>query len=183
MKQNSMQRNDLSQVVPLSNSYKDELYSIFLLEFETRGIEYFNWLSMLPDLTGGLLQGEAPLTLVKRLAANPSIISVMLSKKPEDALYRMIHSDDTDIHVSQITDFLDDLTLNCRLRDPMLFDRNQDIFLTQLNTVMQAQTNMSSVEKEDFKIALDKYGYLLMTLHYLRKIGYNHASKERNRQA
>lgn len=42
---------------------------------------------------------------------------------------------------------------------------------------------MNDQEVMDFKAVNDKYGYMSLTLHYLLKIGYNYAAKERNNQA
>lgn len=169
---------------PSNDTLGDTLFSIFTLEFETRGVGYFNWLAMIPEITGGILSSETPLILIKRLAANPSIISVLLNRDPEAAIEKMIYGDDNDIQVVHITDFLDDITINCRLRDPELFARNEQVFLEQLRVVSEAQTNMNEEEGAAFDRAMKKYGYLLMTLHYLRKIGYIHVLRERrNSQA
>lgn len=168
-------------LTPQSNdSLGDQLYSIFILEFQNRGIEYFNWISSFPDLTEGTLFSDAPLSLVKRLAANPSIISVLLSQKPVLAIENLIFSDDNDATVKFLTDFIDEITLNVRLRNPDLYSRNEAIFKEQLDRIVKAQTDMNSQETVDFETVVEKYGYMFLTLHYLRKIGYNYAAKERN---
>ena len=175
MKQNSTQQSN--------DSLGDQLYSIFVLEFQNRGVEYFNWISSFPDLTEGTLFADAPLSLVKRLAANPSIISILLSQKPVSAIEDLIFSDDNDATVKFLTDFIDEITLNVKLRNPELYERNDHIFKDQLNKIVKAQTDMNPQEAEDFKAVNERYGYMFLTLHYLRKIGYNYAAKERNNQA
>lgn len=175
MKQNSTQQSN--------DSLGDQLYSIFVLEFQNRGVEYFNWISSFPDLTEGTLFADAPLSLLKRLAANPSIISILLSQKPVSAIEDLIFSDDNDATVKFLTDFIDEITLNVKLRNPELYERNDHIFKDQLNKIVKAQTDMNSQEAEDFKAVNERYGYMFLTLHYLRKIGYNYAAKERNNQA
>lgn len=175
MKQNSTQQSN--------DSLGDQLYSIFVLEFQNRGVEYFNWISSFPDLTEGTLFADAPLSLLKRLAANPSIISILLSQKPVSAIEDLIFSDDNDATVKFLTDFIDEITLNVKLRNPELYERNDNIFKDQLNKIVKAQTDMNSQEAEDFKAVNERYGYIFLTLHYLRKIGYNYAAKERNNQA
>lgn len=175
MKQNSTQQSN--------DSLGDQLYSIFVLEFQNRGVEYFNWISSFPDLTEGTLFADAPLSLLKRLAANPSIISILLSQKPVSAIEDLIFSDDNDATVKFLTDFIDEITLNVKLRNPELYERNDNIFKDQLNKIVKAQTDMNSQEAEDFKAVNERYGYMFLTLHYLRKIGYNYAAKERNNQA
>lgn len=175
MKQNSTQQSN--------DSLGDQLYSIFVLEFQNRGVEYFNWISSFPDLTEGTLFADAPLSLLKRLAANPSIISILLSQKPVLAIEDLIFSDDNDATVKFLTDFIDEITLNVKLRNPELYERNDHIFKDQLNKIVKAQTDMNPQETEDFKAVNERYGYMFLTLHYLRKIGYNYAAKERNSQA
>ena len=175
MKQNSTQQSN--------DSLGDQLYSIFILEFQNRGIEYFNWISSFPDLTEGTLFADAPLSLVKRLAANPSIISILLSQKPVLAIENLIFSEDNDATVKFLTDFIDEITLNVKLRNPDLYARNEEIFKDQLDKIVKAQTEMNDQEAADFKAVNERYGYMFLTLHYLRKIGYNYAAKERNNQA
>lgn len=167
--------------LPSNDSLGDQLYSIYLLEFQNRGTEYFNWISNFPDLTEGTLLSDAPVSLVKRMAGNPSVISILLSQKPEVALEELIFSDDNDATVKFIVDFIDEITLNVKLRNPELFNRNEEIFLEQLETVVKSQTKMDDKEKDEFEKVKSKYGYIFLTLHYLRKIGYNYAVKERNR--
>ena len=161
----------------------DTLYSIFYLEFESRGVNYFSWLASFPEITGGVLSTDTPQLLIRRLASNPSITAIMLSQKPERAITDMLFSNDNDIQVQHVMDFLDEITLNCRLRDPDLFDRNEEIFLSHLGKIIKASTDMDEEELSDYNHAMKRYGYLLLTLHYLRKIGCNHVFKERNRQA
>ena len=122
--------------LPSNDSLGDQLYSMYLLEFQNRGTEYFNWISNFPDLTEGTLLSDAPISLVKRMAGNPSIISILLSQKPEVALEELIFSDDNDATVKFIVDFIDEITLNVKLRNPELFNRNEEIFLEQLETVI-----------------------------------------------
>ena len=133
--------------LPSNDSLGDQLYSIYLLEFQNRGTEYFNWISNFPDLTEGTLLSDAPVSLVKRMAGNPSIISILLSQKPEVALEELIFSDDNDATVKFIVDFIDEITLNVKLRNPDLFGRNEEIFFEQLETVVKSQTLMDSKEK------------------------------------
>lgn len=180
MKLSSTQRNNTPEQV---TSYKDDLYSIFLLEFDARGVAYFNWISMIPEISGTLLKSDAPIALIRRLAANPSILSIMLSPEPSDALERIIHSEDPDIVVRYITDFLEDLTLNCRLRDNELFTKNFDIFHHQLEEVIKSQSTIYDVDRTKIDAAWERYGYQLLTLHYLRKIGINYVCKERHSEA
>lgn len=168
---------------PSNEGLGDQLFSIYLLEFQSRGSEYFNWISNFPDLTEGILQADTPLNLIKRLAGNPSIISVLLSQKPETSIEKLIFSEENDATVKFITDFLDEITLNVKLRNPDLYERNEAIFHDQLNKIVKAQTEMNDYEEEQFDKAVTKYGYLFLTLHYLRKLGYNYATKERNHQA
>lgn len=175
MKPNSIQ--------PSNESLGDQLYSLFILEFQNRGIEYFNWISSFPDLTEGTLFADAPLSLVKRLAANPSIISILLTQKPVASIEKLIFSEDNDATVRFLMDFIDEISLNVKLRNPDLYERNEAIFQQQLDKIVKAQTNMNDQELADFQAVNEKYGYLLLTLHYLRKIGYNYAAKERNSQA
>lgn len=179
MKPTSMPQNEIKTGEGLG----DVLYSIFCLEFESRGVNYFNWLSLFPDITGGVLATDTPHMLVRRLASNPSVTAIMLSQKPERAITDMLFSNDNDIQVQHVVDFLDEITLNCRLRDPDLFDRNEEIFLRHLDKIIKASTDMDEEEISDYQHAMKRYGYLLLTLHYLRKIGCNHVFKERNRQA
>lgn len=168
---------------PSNETLGDQLYSIYLLEFHNRGVEYCNWICSFPDLTEGLLLADTPINLVKRMAGNPSIISILLSAKPASAVEQLIYSNDNDATAKFLTDFLDEITLNVRLRNPELYERNELIFKEQLDKVVRAQTDMTEQEKADYKLVNEKYGYLFLTLHYLRKIGYNYAAKERNSQA
>lgn len=161
-----------------SESIGDELFSVFVAEVNSRGKGYVSKISMLPIVTGGLLPDDTVSLMLMRLAVNPSIFTLILSSEPKKSIEEIIYSDDNDVQRRYLTDMLDDITLNVRLRNPDLFDRNKAILLDQLQLVVKCQTVMSENQSKVFKDALNFFEPLLLTLHYLRKIGYTHELKD-----
>lgn len=166
MKQTSTQQNDEVKV-------GDELYTLYLLETTARGINYFNKLAIFPSFTGGDLDVDFIKKVLIRLAVNKSMIALMLSDNPKLALESILFDKDTDRQINYVTDFIDDITLNVRLRNKDLYDSNKAILLDQIRSTANEQTNMNAEEREVFEKNLNFFSPILLTLHYLRKIGYN----------
>lgn len=169
MKPTSIQQNE---------GIGDELFSVYLAELNSRGKNYLNKIAMLPAITGGLLPSDTVSMVLIRLAVNPSVFTLILSNEPRKAIEDVIYSEDNGVQRKYITDMLDDITLNVRLRNPELFDRNKAVLLDQLNMVVERQTVMSKEQLKIFKDAYNFFEPLLLTLHYLRKIGYTHELKD-----
>ena len=169
MKQTSTQQNE---------GIGDELFTIYFAEVEKRGKSYLSKLAMLPALTGGLLPDGTVSLMLARLALNPSIFSMLLEVEPRKVLEEAIYGEDNDIQRRYITDFLDEVTLNVRLRNPELYDRNNAVIKDQLNQIVERQAVMDKQQERIFKDAFYFFEPLLLTLHYLRKIGYIHELKE-----
>lgn len=156
----------------------DDLFPIYFAEVEKRGKGYFNKLSMMPAITGGTLPSDTIPMLLGRLAINPSLFSLILTPEPRKAIEDAIYGEDNDVQRRYITDFLDEVTLNVRLRNPELYDRNNKVLLDQLNLIVTRQTVMDKKQLEIFKSAFNFFEPLLLTLHYLRKIGYTHELRD-----
>lgn len=157
---------------------KDELYSIYVLEFQNRGVNYFHSLAMMPGISESNTIDTALESMLRRLAVNPSIFSIMLSGSPKEAMEDVLYGEAPLVDRAYITDLLDDMTLNVRLRNPELYDSRKDILMDQLNLIVKHQTKMSKEERKVFDEAVHLYEPILTTIHYLRKIGYNHALKD-----
>lgn len=171
MKPTSIQPND-------SQSLGDDLYSIYHLELNTRGYGYFGKLSLLPTFTSGEVSMGLLDAMLIKLALNKSIVAIMLDANPRESINTMLFDGLTENQINYLTDFLDDITLNVRLRNSVLYDRNKEIILEHIRSIAEDQTLMTKEQKEAFDTSIKFFSPLILTFHYLRKVGYNVVLKQ-----
>ena len=159
-------------------SLADELYSVYMAELNARGYNYFNKLSLLPVFTSGEVSVSLIETTLIKLALNKSIIALMLDTNPRDSINTIIFDGLTENQSNYITDMLDDITLNVRLRNSALYDKNKEIIISHIRNIAEEQTSMSDEQKRIFEDAIKFFSPLILTFHYLRKVGYNAVLKQ-----
>lgn len=160
-----------------SSTLKDELYSMYELEYISRGLEYFKKLTAFPGITGGVT-GDIITNFVIRLAMNPSIMSLLLDVQPKAAFEKALFDIDNDNDVAYLNDFIDEITINVRLRNPDLFNRNNKEFKDFLIETITRRGTLNDEQMLVFNEAFSFYEPILITLHYLRKIGYNRGFRD-----
>lgn len=170
MKPTSTQQNEDFKV-------GDDLYSLYLAEIAVRGYDYFNKLSNLPGIIGGEVNSKIIEAVLLQLACNKGITTLMLSNSPKSNIERVLFDGLANHEKDLLIDFLDDITLNVQLRNPELFNRNKQVLLNHLNSVVKHQTSLNAVDMENFNSVINFFDNLLVTYHYLRKIGIANALK------
>lgn len=176
MKQTSTQLN----VTQDDNTTTDILYHAYFKEYINRGVRYQYHRTRLALTLGQKLRDGFLLGFMIRISLNPSLFTVLTKTDPYLALTDMLYADDNEDEKGFIVDMLDDLTVNVKIRCKEAYDECMDILEGHLNTIIETQTNMSREQRELFDNALNLVRPYLVTLHYLRKIGYQHEFEQAN---
>lgn len=151
----------------LSNA--DPIYSLYLNEVEQRGHSYINVISRFPGITGGHLPADAISQLLIRLACNPSIFSYFQEEDPIGVVKRLVEADLNDVETDYLYDFIDDITLNVRMKNSEMYQARKDTLLDQIKIICRPTKEDEAQKFDSILKQLEEY---VVTFYYLRKIGY-----------
>lgn len=170
MKQTSIQQSS-NEATVVANSLRDEMYSLFVLEYDNRGTRYFDWLSGITVVSEGKVPADTPLIFIRRLAVNPSLVSIFSQDNPLKAIEQIVSGDFNDHQIRFINDFLDDISINVRMKAESLYMQRLAALKDQVYTSISRCNGMED-RMENVKNALDRCEHNLLAFYYLRKIGY-----------
>lgn len=174
MKTTSTQINEENAIV--QTNHRDELYYLFGKEFEDRGLRYFEALQRYPIVTEGKLTGDTAFIFIKRLALSPSLVTIFTQKDPLAVIEDLIIGDFNEMQVRFINDFLDDITINVRMKAEALYQQKlvalEDQVILSIENCAGMSDHMATVKQ-----TLAKTRHNLLAFYYLRKIGYYHEIK------
>lgn len=163
MKQTLIQQN-LDQ-----SSNSDPIYSLYLQEVENRGHKYVGVISMFSNITNGHLSHDAVRQFILRLAFNPSIFSYFQSEDPVATVQSLVEDDLNHVEIDYLYDFIDDISLNVKMKNKDLYLLRQETLIGQIFTVCAPK---DEVELDKFKAIIEQLKEYVVTFYYLRKIGY-----------
>lgn len=169
MKTTSTPQN--SEPVLVSSSLRDDMYSLFVIEYDNRGTRYFEWMAGITLITEGKVPADTPAIFVRRLAVNPSLVSIFSQANPLKAVEDIVCGDFNDHQIRFINDFLDDISINVRMK-------NESLYLQRLATLKDqvyhsiSRCNGMEGRMDKVKDALERCEHNLLAFYYLRKIGY-----------
>lgn len=155
------------------HSTSDEMYAIFVFELQARGVSYFNRLSTLSAITEGLLAGDTLELFIMRIALNPSLIAMFCEANPLGVLHNMVTENFNAKQTAYLNDFLDEISLNARLRNIELYDLRLRTIKEQILLSVRNNTRNDEKQMKVVEAALDRVSHNIVAYHYLRKIGYN----------
>lgn len=175
MKTTSTQTNEENAIV--QNSYRDELYYLFGKEYEDRGVRYFEAMQRFPAITEGKLTADTITLFVTRLALNPSLVTIFSNANPIKTIGDIVNGDFNDVQISFVNDFLDDITINVRMKAEATYQAKLSALEDQIILSIKNCVGMSEHIKvvED---AINKTRHNLLAFYYLRKIGYYREIKQ-----
>lgn len=175
MKTTLTQTNEENSLVQAT--YRDELYYLFGKEFEDRGLRYFESLQRFPVITEGKLTQDTISIFVGRLALNPSLVTIFSNADPIKTIGDIVNGDFNDVQISFVNDFLDDITINVRMKAEAAYQAKlatlEDQIIASIKNCAGMGDHMGTV-----KNALDKTRHNLLAFYYLRKIGYYREIKQ-----
>lgn len=169
MKQTSTQPNIMQD-----EGITDTLYHAYYREYMQRGVAYFAQRHSVSLTLGQRYREDFLKSFMLRLTLNPSLFTVLTKVDPYLALTDILYADDSEDERSFIIDMLDDITVNVKIRCGALYDECHATLMQHLDSILDTQTNMSAEQREIFNKAFNFAKPYLVTLHYLRKIGYQH---------
>lgn len=169
MKTTSIQQNN--EPIAAMNSLRDEMYSLFVIEYENRGTRYFEWISAFTIITEGKVPADTPAIFVRRLAVNPSLVSIFAQDNPLKAIEDIVCGDFNDHQIRFINDFLDDISINVRMKAESLYLQRLAALKDQVYHSISRCNGMED-RMEGVKNALERCEHNLLAFYYLRKIGY-----------
>lgn len=164
-----------SEELVQTTSYRDDLMYYFRQECETRGFAYLRMQAAVPSVSGTGLTIDTLDTFLARLAFNPSLVTLFSSENPLDVISEIIKGNFTDAQIAFINDFLDDISINVRMRSTELYEERLNTLKKQIMDSLSRQVGLERQQKR-IQEAIEACSHNLLAFYYLRKIGYLNAA-------
>lgn len=164
----------------VNTSLKDDLFGLFMRELDQRGSNYIDIITNFTTVSQGKISSTIIEVFIRRLALNPSLVSIFAQEKPLLVIEALIRGEFNDLEVSFINDFLDDTCLSVRMKNDDLYQQRLEVLKDQIIASLVNQNDMDSVKIDAVRDYLKASEHNLLALYYYRKIGYIHGFPKTN---